>query len=103
MTPWQWKRFACGLWTEGEEPWIRPELWDILKDPGLELDMDEPVWVGVDVGVRNDSTAVVTVAAREGGTVAVKARVLKPGVEGIALETVGCCPRGEGRNARGAV
>jgi phage terminase large subunit-like protein len=102
MTPWQWRRFACGIWTEGEEPWIRPELWDALKDPGLELEPDEPVWIGVDVGVRNDSTAVVTVAAREGGSVAVKARVLKPGSEGIALEAVERAVREacEGRNVR---
>ena len=22
MTPWQWLRFACGIWTEGDEPWL---------------------------------------------------------------------------------
>ena len=56
------------IWT-GEEP-DPPLVW-MLKDPGLEVEMDEPVWVGV-MGVRNDSTAVVTVAAREGGTVAAR-------------------------------
>jgi phage terminase large subunit-like protein len=88
MTPWQWRRFACGIWTEGEEPWIDPAMWDRLKDAGLELDPDAPTWVGVDVGVRKDSTAIVTVAARGDGEVAVKARVLRPMEGGLPLEVV---------------
>src|SRR5439155_7309368 len=35
-TPWQWLRFACGVWTEGEEPGIEPAKWDALADPDLE-------------------------------------------------------------------
>ena len=78
MTPGQWRRFACGIWTEGEEPWLNPALWDRLGDPELELDPAAPSWVGVDVGVRKDSTAIVTVAARGDGEVAVKARIMRP-------------------------
>jgi phage terminase large subunit-like protein len=88
MTPWQWRRFACGVWTEGEEPWIRPESWDVLADPDLVIGDDEPVWIGVDVGVRHDSTAVVTVAARGDGSVAAKAVILKPEVGGLTLEAI---------------
>jgi phage terminase large subunit-like protein len=87
-TPWQWRRFACGIWTEGEEPWIRPEAWDQLREDGLELDPAEPVWVGVDIGVRHDSTAIVTVAARGDGQVAVKSRVLEPRLGTLPLELV---------------
>lgn len=102
MTPWQWKRFACGIWTEGEEPWIRPEMWDKLKVEGLELESGEPVWIGVDIGVKHDSTAVVTVAAREDGRVAVKATVLRPDAEGVPLAAVEQAVRDacDGRNVQ---
>lgn len=88
MTPWQWRRFACGIWTEGEEPWIRPELWDALRVPGLEIDDEDPQWVGVDVGVRRDSTAIVRVAELADGRLAVKAIVMKPDADGVSLEQV---------------
>jgi phage terminase large subunit-like protein len=89
MTPGQWRRFACGIWTEGEEPWLNPPLWDRLADHELELDPAAPTWVGVDVGVRKDSTAIVTVAQRGDGEVAVKARVLRPPSDaGLPLQLV---------------
>jgi phage terminase large subunit-like protein len=102
MTPWQWRRFACGIWTEGEEPWIDPRLWDRLAVAGLELDLDAPTWIGVDVGVRKDSTAIVTVAARGDGEVAATARVLAPGPGGLPLERVEQAVREacEGRNVQ---
>jgi phage terminase large subunit-like protein len=100
MTPWQWLRFACGIWTEGEEPWIDPAKWDALKDPGLELGDEEPSWVGVDVGVRKDSTAIVRVADRGDGNVAVKAVVLRPTGDGLPLREVEDAVRAvcDGRN-----
>jgi phage terminase large subunit-like protein len=77
-TPWQWRRFACGIWTEGEEPWIDPQAWDRLKVVGLEFDPADPVWLGVDVGVRHDSTAIVAVSQRPDGSLAVKATIMRP-------------------------
>jgi phage terminase large subunit-like protein len=89
MTPWQWKRFACGIWTEGEEPWLNPAIWDALADPTLEFDDDVPVWLGVDIGVRHDSTAIVACASLGDGRVAVKSVVMRPPSDGeIPLERV---------------
>jgi phage terminase large subunit-like protein len=90
MTPWQWRRFACGIWTEGEEPWISPQAWDQLGEPGLSINPDERVWVGVDLGVRKDTTAVVLVALRDDGTLACDALIFQPpGGEGaLPLERV---------------
>lgn len=82
MTKGQWLRFACGVWTEGEEPWIDPVAWDKLADPGLELDPDEYCWLGVDIGVKKDSTGLVLVQAQDDGRLAVKARILRPPVKG---------------------
>lgn len=79
MSVGQWLRFACGIWTEGDEPWIDPPAWDALADEALELEPGEEVWLGVDIGVRGDSTAVVAVAKRA-GYLAVKAHILPPPV-----------------------
>ena len=81
MTPWQWRRFACGIWTEGEEPWLDPAAWDRSGRGGLELEPFEPVWVGVDIGVRHDSTGIAIVAERD-GKLAVKARIMAPPARG---------------------
>jgi phage terminase large subunit-like protein len=88
MTPWQWLRFACGIWTEGDEPWIEPGMWDGLLEPGLEIEPADPAWVAVDLGVRKDSTAVVTVSSRPDGRFAVKARIVRPPEGGLPLKEV---------------
>jgi phage terminase large subunit-like protein len=84
MTPWQWRRFACGVWTEGEEPWINPADWDGIADPALELDPLASTWLGVDVGVRHDSTGIAIVQ-EQGDRLVVEARILRPSERNGAL------------------
>lgn len=79
MTPWGWLRFACGIWTEGEEPWLEPAAWDDLARPGLEIPEGEQVWLGVDIGVRGDSTAIAMVAEQD-ETLLAKATIMPPPV-----------------------
>jgi phage terminase large subunit-like protein len=87
-SPWWWLRYACGIWTEGEEPWIQPQEWDRLLRPELKFEAGEPVWLGVDIGTTRDSTAVVTVAKRGEGLLA-QARVFLPPKGGtLSLELV---------------
>src|SRR5215471_657391 len=89
MTPWQWRRFACGIWTEGAEPWIDPRAWDDLADPALVIPEGADVWVGVDIGVRQDSTAIVVAHRLEDERIAVAARILEPPPHGaLPLELV---------------
>lgn len=73
MTPWQWRRFACGIWTEGEEPWIEPEMWDRLADRELAPIRGERLFV--DVRTQFQRAAIAMVAPR-GDTTAVFARIL---------------------------
>jgi phage terminase large subunit-like protein len=78
-TDWQWQRFACGIWTEGEEPWIEPAAWDALevrglRQPGL-LEPGDAVVVGVDLGVKHDRTAIVVLRIDD---MAVEAHILTP-------------------------
>jgi phage terminase large subunit-like protein len=72
MTPWQWLRFACGVWTEGEEPWVDPAKWDALTST---VELAEPFWLGVGLGHRADTAALVKMALHE-GEVTVRAEML---------------------------
>jgi phage terminase large subunit-like protein len=74
MTPGRWARFACGVWTEGEEPWIEPQEWDRLRVDIGQLQEGESVWVAVCTGIN---PAYALVAERDDGGVAVKVRVFE--------------------------
>jgi phage terminase large subunit-like protein len=65
MTPWRWKRFACGIWTDAEEPWIQEAEWDGCKGE-VKLDGASQWVLGVDIGQVFDSSAVVTVGLVDG-------------------------------------
>jgi phage terminase large subunit-like protein len=65
MTLGQWLRFRCGIWTEGEEPPIPPQLWDDLRGV-FTVSIEEPVWVGVVLGRDRKETAIALVQERDG-------------------------------------
>jgi phage terminase large subunit-like protein len=58
MTSWQWARFACGVWVRGEGSAIQPEEWDALR-ADVSIPDDTEVWVGMDLGWKFDTTALV--------------------------------------------
>src|SRR6266540_750302 len=61
--------FRLGQWWEGVDSWLGSSgraLWDALYDPQDPL-AEAPTWVGVDVGIKRDSTAVVFVQRRPDG------------------------------------
>lgn len=59
-TPWQWARFACGVWLKGQDTVIQPGDWDAL--PIALIPPGSPVTVGWDLAWRGrDSTALVPV------------------------------------------
>jgi phage terminase large subunit-like protein len=68
------RRYFCNQWTEGSEVWEVAQLWDDLAAPGLQLDPGLPTCVGVDVGLKHDSSAVL-VAQLVGERVLLRARV----------------------------
>lgn len=72
MTTGRWLRYACGIWTAGEEPWLQPIEWDRLKVDIGGLEDGEVVWASVNVGIN---PAIVFAANREDGGAAVKAIV----------------------------
>jgi phage terminase large subunit-like protein len=72
--------FRLGQWYEGVDSWLGPNggpLWDALRDP-YEFAVKAPTWVGIDVGLKRDSTAVSTFQRRPDGRLHVKLRVWVP-------------------------
>ena len=58
--------FRLGQWYEGVDSWLGPNgraLWDALED-GYDPVPGAQTWVGVDVGLKRDSTAVVYLQRR---------------------------------------
>lgn len=57
--PWKFARFYCGVWLQGEDSAIDPRDWDTLQQPGVTIPAGERVWLGLDLGWRQDTTAIV--------------------------------------------
>ena len=72
--------FRLGQWVDGTESWLGSDgrkLWDGLRDP-FDFDLAEPLWVGLDVGLKRDSTAVVTMQRRPDGRMHAKCKLWVP-------------------------
>jgi phage terminase large subunit-like protein len=60
-----WLRLFENRWVSGESAFITAELWDALVDPEsaplAPTKAGGPIYVGVDIGIKNDSTGIVAV------------------------------------------
>ncbi|HLM26749.1 MAG TPA: terminase large subunit [Thermoleophilaceae bacterium] len=88
MTPWAWARFACGIWTPGEDSAISAKEWADCARPGLEISEGaEGVVVGIDLGWRWDTTAVVPIRRAADETIEVHPpAILTPPQDGTSLD-----------------
>jgi phage terminase large subunit-like protein len=84
MVPWQWARFACNVWTQGEEAWLPIGVWDRCTEPGQIADHAQ-VWGGIDLGLKHDSAAIVLVA-HEGERWRAEAHIILPPTDGTSLD-----------------
>jgi len=66
MLPWQWQRFACGIWTGAEDWWVSGEDWDTCSEPGAELQDGDEVTLGFDGARLGDATALVACRMEDG-------------------------------------
>lgn len=72
--------FHLGQWVDGTDNWLGADGrkdWDALIDR-YELDPSAKTWVGVDVGIKRDSTAVVVGQYRPDRRLHVQARIWLP-------------------------
>lgn len=87
MTRWAWARFACGVWLRGESSAITPGEWDELCDPGVTIAPGADVYVGLDLGWKRDTTALVPLMFEsEERIVTSDAIVLEPPEDGTLLD-----------------
>lgn len=78
------RRYFLDQWTSSAEAWLPFGAWDACRDD-LGLDPNLPLRVGVDVALRNDSTAVVA-AQKRGERTILRSRVwANPYPEGHSL------------------
>jgi phage terminase large subunit-like protein len=75
MSPGEWSRSACNVWTAGEEPAILPEEWDMLRADIGQIGEGEEVIMAPSVG---GNAAVAVAAPRSEGRVAVKVFHVEP-------------------------
>ena len=59
MTASRWARFACGVWMQGEDAAISSVDLGKCTHEGLELPPAAAIYIGLDIGWRWDTTAVV--------------------------------------------
>lgn len=72
--------FHLGQWIDGTDNWLGPDgrrVWDALIDP-YEMVPGARTWVGVDIGLKRDSTAVVVAQKRPDGRLHATARIWLP-------------------------
>ena len=61
LRPAQFQRLHLNQWVSSEARFIEPGVYDSCVDPGLKEDLTGSLFVGVDVGLKSDSTAIVAV------------------------------------------
>jgi phage terminase large subunit-like protein len=65
MLPWQWARFACGLWSSSEAWWLSGEDWNELAVAD-HLAPGDRITIGFDGSRVGDSTALVGCRVSDG-------------------------------------
>jgi phage terminase large subunit-like protein len=85
MKPWQWARFACGIWMFGEQGAISEREWRACEHADAEIPLGATgVTIGIDLGWRWDTTAIVPVREDEGSYVVGSPAVIVPPRDGSA-------------------
>lgn len=82
LRPGAYLRFHRNQWAAAEETFITPEMWDPNVDPSHHSTAitREPLFVGIDVGIKHDNAARVAVRWDEAGEklILVSHRIWKP-------------------------
>ncbi len=80
MTLHHWLRFVCNRPTQDSDVWLGQNgaaIWKGLEDP-WEFEDGAPTWVGVDVAIKHDTSAVVALQRREDGRLHATCRIFRP-------------------------
>lgn len=80
MTPKRWLRFTCNRPERDVECWLGPNadrIWADLAHP-YEIDPAKPIFVGIDIALKQDTSAVVQVQRRPDGRWHATCRIWTP-------------------------
>jgi phage terminase large subunit-like protein len=73
--------FHLGRWVSGVDCWLGPDgraVWQALTDTDYKLFPGAKTWVGIDVGLKRDTTAIVMGQRKLGGKLHTEARIWVP-------------------------
>jgi phage terminase large subunit-like protein len=82
------RRLHLNQWTKARDAWLPAGCWPALRDTGLAIPEGAEVWLGVDVGISDDSTAVAIAWRLEDGRTGLAAHVWATRYEHKAHEHV---------------
>lgn len=63
--PWQWARFACGLWVSAQSWWLDPEQWRASATED-RIEPGERITIGFDGARVSDATALIACRVDDG-------------------------------------
>jgi phage terminase large subunit-like protein len=69
------QRLHCNMWTGAKNAWLRTGVWAGLTGESGPFKKGSKIWVGVDIGWNDDSSAVVWVVRRPNGRLALRAKI----------------------------
>lgn len=83
----EFERYHLNRWTSAGESWLPSTAWDDCKLDGADIPDGGSVWLGVDIGVKDDSSAVAVLWPREDDDkIVVQAEVFDPPADGSPLD-----------------
>lgn len=93
LTPTDFARYRANVWVLSDEPWLPGHAWERCREDGAAIPAGAPVVLGVDIGTKKDTSAVVALWQRDDGRIVPEAHVFTPLGDGTALElaTVEAC------------
>jgi phage terminase large subunit-like protein len=71
----EFQRLHLNMWTSAVELWLPMGVWQSLAGKRGKFKKGSPIWVGVDIGHRDDSSAVVWATRLADGRIAIRAKV----------------------------
>lgn len=79
------RRLILNQWTKTATAWLPNGAWAACRGDA-EIPDGAGVWLGVDIGLKNDSSAVVIAYRRDDGKIIVRAKVWRPVGDGTPLD-----------------
>ena len=79
-------RFHANMWVTTEEEWLPPHSWEGCFDEGSHIPDGSDVWIGVDVGLKRDKSAVVVIHYADDERIDISATIFDPPDDGERLD-----------------